>query len=588
MREKRQLLTILLCNLFLTMTVAFFSPLEVFLSNITDFQFPFRNIWWVQLIVAVGGALALTLVMGVLPARAGQIAASVTLGLGVAAYVQAMFLNGSMVSLTGDRMEISSGQVIWNLVIWGAIILIAIAAVVWFGRRKFRGTGMAMAWLAAALVLVQAVAFVSLVATTDLSGGDKENDLSTDGEFDLAQGTNVIEFVLDTADGMYVGPMLTNYPELNESLSGWTYYPNATSTHSRTYPSIVYMLTGEKCTFDLPMEQYVAQSYENSHYLEELHDAGTDVRVYTWDPEMVADSAQAYVSNCTGFLFGQFENLDLPNLEWNLLKIGLYKSTPYALKETFAYDSAEVNRTSYRKMEMDERNYNFYDPDFWYDFRVFDKMTVNPGYRKAFRFYHLFGVHPGVNWDENMETVEVEDTEDTEFRIRALRGSFRMLESYIQDMKALGIYDDALIIVTADHGIAGRGGDGPSPEKQSAATVLMMVKYPGSDLSQPLKTDRSPVSHADIYATVEEALGVANGGYGSGKTLHDFTEGEERERLYYHSVLRSDEEGEIFLREYQVDGDAEDFSNWHRTGRWWDIVYSQNTVSAEPYDGGDI
>ncbi len=588
-KRKRSLFTILACNLFFTLTVAFFSPLEVLVANIGEFMLPFHNIWWFQLLVAVGAALVLTLVMYLLPPRAGQIAAALTLGLGLAAYIQAMFLNGAMVNLTGEKMKITEGEITWNLVIWGAILLAVLLAVIIGGIRHYKGTGLAMRWLACALTAMQAVAFVSLVLTTDTTYKDTNNSLSVEGQFELSKGQNAIEFVFDTADGMYVHTLLEEYPELKDTLSGWTWYPNATSVHSRTYPSICYMLTGQVCHFDLPADEYIDQAYANSNYLRGLHDSGTDVRLYTFDPEMVADSSQEYVSNCSGYRYSLFENLELPKLEENLMKVALYKSAPYRFKNNFSYSMYRINMTSFKNEDDSYREYNYMDPDFYYDLTETAPMTVTDRYDKAFRFYHTWGVHPGADWDENLNGVEeTEDTEDTVYRTHVLRGSFRILESYIQQMKDLGIYDDALIIVTADHGIAGRGGDGESPEKQSAACVMMLVKYPHSDLSQPLQVNKAPVSHADIFATVEAELGAENGGYGSGRALNDFTEGEERERLYYHSVLRSDEEGEIFLREYQVDGDAEDFANWHKTGNWWDILYSYNAVSGEPYDGGDI
>jgi hypothetical protein len=56
-------------------------------------------------------------------------------------------------------------------------------------------------------------------------------------------------------------------------------------------------------------------------------------------------------------------------------------------------------------------------------------------------------------------------------------------------------------------------------------------------------------------------------------------ENETRRRLYYYTALYSDTDGEIALREYEINGDANDLANWQPTGNWWNIDYSVNKVS---------
>ena len=583
-KPRRSFWTLLLCNLFLTLTVTFFSPMEVILANLQEFFFPFRNVWWFVLLIALGEALVLTLVMFILPATAGRIAAGISLGLGLAAYVQAMFLNGSMVSLTGERMKLTDSQVVVNLVIWGLIIVGVLLAVILGGLRHRKNTEIAMRWVAGALTLMQTVAFVSTVMTTDISDQGMDHYLSTDGEFEMSADTNVIEFVFDTVDGTFVHEMLDQFPDVYEVLSGWVYYPNATSRYSRTYPSVPYMLTGSSCWFDVPWDQYVDQAFSESVYLKRLHESGADVRVFAMDAHLVSDNAEQYIANSSSYRYSQFENLNLQKLAENIRKIGMYKSLPYQFKNRFTYSTVRINMSSFVKPELFSRDFSYMDPEFYEEVTRTDPLTKTDRYSRAFRFYHLFGTHPGVDWDENMNYVYLEEMPDGEApRGAALRGSFKILEAYISQMKELGIYDRATIIVTTDHGIAGRGGPEETLDKQSPACPLLMVKYPGSDLTKPLQVSEAPVSHTDIFATVEKALSVPVSGTGSGQSLDEFEENQDRERYYYHSALWSDESGEIALREYLIDGNAEDLANWHLTGRWWDIVYSMNAVSPEAF-----
>ena len=599
MKKKRQLLTILLCNLFLTLTVAFFSPMEVLLINLKEFYFSFANVWWLQLLLALGVALVLTLIMFVLPPRVGHAAAGLSLGLGVAAYVQALLLNGRMIVLSGEEMSVSSRDKIINLVIWGAIVLAVLLAVILFGRKRWKGTNFAMRFAAVALTVMQTVAFVSTALTSDLSSKEVGHFLTTEKQFTLSDDTNVVEFVLDTADGVYVAEMMEEFPELNEILSGWTWYPNATSMYSRTFPAITYMLSGEKFFFDHDPNEYIEEAYQKSSFLPGLYEAGTDIRLYSWNPEYVGTSADPYVANSTPFFFGKFENMDLPNVERNIMNMGLYKSMPYQFKDNFKYDISDINITSFKGLEegselaafmngefvyhgvdQEAGAYSFKDEEFNY---AFDRaMTVTDEYKKAYRFYHLLGVHPGYYWDEDLYPADEEEGEMPE-QYRALRGSFRNIELCIDQMKALGIYDKATIIVTADHGYSGPGGDGSTLERVVTACPLMMVKPAGSDTSVPLQINHAPVSQDEIFATVEQGLGVKVSGTGSGKALTEIAENEARDRLYYFIASWDYAGPEVCLREYVVNGDAEDIANWKLTGNWWDITHSVNVISPDPF-----
>ena len=142
MEKKRQPLTILICNLFLALTAVFFSPMEVVLANLKEFYFSFANVWWFQLLAAIAAAAVLTLVMIALPPRAGRIAAGLSLGLGLAAYVQALFLNGKMKVLSGEALVLSGREKALNLAVWGLVILAAIMAVALAGK----STGKRPAW----------------------------------------------------------------------------------------------------------------------------------------------------------------------------------------------------------------------------------------------------------------------------------------------------------------------------------------------------------------------------------------------------------------------------------------------------------
>ena len=576
MQGRRSIWVILLCNLFLSLTVVFFLPMEVVLGNQKEFFFSFSTIWWLQALIAIAIALVLSLPMFLLPPRAGTAAAAVSLGIGIAFWAQSMFLNGEMGTLTGEAIEISETGVIINAAIWVLLIIGTIALVTIFIRKQHKQTRLAMCLVAGALTLMQAAGCASLLFSSDLSPRAPDPYLSGEGQYTVSWGTNTIVFVLDTTDQIYFHRMMEKYPEMNDILSGWEYFDNTTSVYSRTYPSVTYLLTGEKCYFDRDFRQYVDEAFEKSTFLKRLHENGTDVRVFPMNPAMVGNYTEDYIANSSGYDYRAFSNLDIGKLEENLACISMYKGFPYILKSAAAYSLQNVNISSYKPTDEKAVAYcTICEPDF-NALLYRDGMTVSEEYDKAFRFYHLWGCHPGYWWNERFEESADAAPED------ALRGSFLMIQEYSQKLKDLHLYDGTTIIVTTDHGSS--GGDPDSLDVPAAACPLILVKYPDSDENQPLTVNHAPVSHEDLFATIEESLDVKASGTGSGEALCDFYDGEERTRYYYYSALYSDEDGEVALREYAINGDANELGNWKTTGNWWEIQYTMNKKSGKKFD----
>lgn len=548
--------TCAVCAVFCAFTFLFFAPLEVILLNFMEFRFSFDGVWLFQLTVAFGAAAILFGLLLLLPPKVRRIAEALVTGGTLAAWVQTMFLNNSMISLTGDEMQVSRSQTILNLLIWAGIIAGFTVLVIFLAKRKGKTADIVIRAAGAALTAMQCVALVSLVLTTDTSSRSVHL-LSSEGEFEFGTGRNVIMIVADTADEEYFREILEKYPELNESLSGWTYYTNAVSTYSRTYPSLPYLITGQKCWFDTPKTEYVSKAFRESTFLKTIAESGTDVRLFTTEDHMIGNDAYQYIAN--GIDAGNEKaHLYYPQLEKNLVKIFLYKCMPYALKNMFRYEVGLMNLSSFDYRPFRE----CYDPS------IYQKLISNGGIRvtdklqDTYKLFHLWSSHLGANWNAELEVTGERNYPE------ALRGTFKFIEKLIDELRNKGIYDQTMIIVTADHGIP--AGDNKQHERTRATCPIMLVKYPDSDLQQPLSRNHAPVCHDDLFETTYRAFGRKGDPYGSGKALEDYTEGEDRTRIHYFEAV-DERLVEVEMVEYAIHGDAYDFSSWEKTGNRWEI-----------------
>lgn len=199
--QKKPLFAVLLCNLFLSMTVVFFQPLAYGLFNVIEF--PFDSLWGGQLLIALGFTLVLSALMLLLPARGGRIAAAVSLGAGIAFLAQSLLLNeGRPLAMNADwlmKME--------NIFVWFSIVVVSIAAMVYFSGSEGKKAEKVICLIACVLIVMQAMSF-TILGTSREQGYrrldyDPQEELS--GETGFAELMNIslergLPFFLKPAD----------------------------------------------------------------------------------------------------------------------------------------------------------------------------------------------------------------------------------------------------------------------------------------------------------------------------------------------------------------------------------------------------
>ena len=550
----------------------FFAPLGIVYGNINQFIFSPGEIIWILIAFCAAATAVMTAVGTLLPFKASLILNAIEFSGGLCCYVQSFFLNGKMGTLTGESDHYSLSTVLVNLLLWvliAAVIIVGAILLIKFKKEQLaRSVVMS---LALSLTVMQLTAFVSTVFTSDGmigSGVQKSYYMSDIGEYEISSDKNTVMFIIDTCDGRYLEQAISEYPDIFDGLDGFVYYPNATSTHSRTYPSMPYLLTGEICHFDKPYNEYVDEAYKNNSYIEDIKATGCNIGLYT-NNQYVANKGMMSIDNSVS---NSETRISFIGTLKQMGRISLYRNVPYALKSRFRYGGESVNENViFIPKSAPQRCITSNDVAF-YNRLVSDGIAVSGSYSKAFRMYHMWGAHPGGKFDQNMQPAKQGST------TQCIRGNFLIIQDYIRQMKELGVYEDSTIIITADHGSSNGSSDKRPLVIDSAPTVAMLVKPSGCGMSnEGVTISTAPVCHADLFSTVIASL---DGNYEKyGTPVWDHTEGEQRTRYYYNQALYSDEDGEIALREYAVTGDARDVSNWKLTGNDWDILYSERAVS---------
>ncbi len=550
-------------SIFFSFTLFFFSPLEIFLGNSNAFIFSLGNIWWVLFTMSLLFSAIITLLSLALPKTIAFIFDILIFALGICGYIQSLFLNGAMSSLTGDGDTYSNALINTNLIIWAIIIVgLVTATAVLIKKGRFDSFKKPICFISSVIVIMQLAAFC--VSATSTSTAEQYFYLSNKGQYELSLNKNTIIFIVDTCDGYYVDKMLAENPETVDGFDGFINYPDAIAAHSRTYPSLPYLLTGEICYFDKPYDTYINDAHQNSTYLKDIADLGTDIGLYT-DSQYLGNSNTQYVSNSA--LFVGNATVSFNGTFFWMSRMSLYRNMPYLFKSIFNYTDRQMNSGC---MKIEDACYSSEDLKLYRDLKA-NGLTCTDEYDKTLRLYHLWGAHAGGDFDRNLNEVSSADPYE------AMLGDFKLIREYIDYMKNAGIYDDATIIITADHGISSGTSDTKPLEIDRPVRSLLMVKPSGTTGVTGMTTSNAPVCHQDLFATVIESFDGNTEPYG--KTIFEINENEQRTRLYYHTMMYSDTDGEVALREYAITGDSRDFNNWKLTGNYWDIKYSERAVS---------
>ena len=549
--QKKKFIYSLLIHCFFAVTIIVFGPFEIFISNRNDYLFTFRDFAWILVACALVYLIAAMATSMLLRGILYDILHLLVFSFTMCCYAQAMLMNGKMKALTGESVTFSIPLRALNLCVWGIFFLFVLIS--YFYRKKIMQKVIKV--ICILISGMQLVALVSLLFTTPVLTEEKNGYFSTKGMQELSANTNVIVFILDFFDGRYMEELLQEDESLLEPFKGFTYFPNATSVHSRTYPSIPYILTGQKCFYNEEPADYINDAYEESSFLPTLKDNQVNLGLYTYE-QYVGSSIKHDVYNYTS----QKPSISIREVIRYSMKMVLYRDMPYFAKNRFLYDIDDLNSDVLQEnTDSDQpQKYQIFQDEWFAQELQLNQMKANLN-EDSFRFFHLGSCQ--LNLDDPLPTG---------------KRSLEIVNQYLQEMENLGIYQDATIILMADHGHSGGGDTLDLPQK--TAVPLMMVKPAGKGMKDELVVSEAPVSQTDFMATVADGFGLDTDSFGS--TVFDITD-QSRERFYYYTALYSATEGEVELREYSVNSDARKASSYVFTGQKWKIQKSDNKVAQQ-------
>ena len=431
-----RILLLLPPTIFLIFTFAIYMPSSLFISNIDDFALDYIKIVPLIALVSVAVLVIVYIIGLIIPLKRlfySYVLLVFSLALGF--YIQGNFLNPAFNSLNGKEIAWSEYKIngIISIIAW--ILVFVVPQVVYAIKENIMS--LIVKW---GSLFVTAMQLVSVVVHKVVS-----NDFAVtkNGEFELSSKNNTIMFVVDTLDASWFEDMLLPNEEYKKSLKDFTYFDDAVAGGAPTVLGIPTLLTG-KIDMDASRDtsEYYKDAYESSSLFADMQKSNCNVKLFTefyyldyCDKNSVDNlkMEQKYViSSRRGFMEC-------------LYKFVSFYAMPQFLKQNFWLYSGEFNQ--YITLEDNTSNlYKLDDAQFYQDFKEKGITTQND--KDTFVMYHLNGAHSPYVMDENAQAVP-SDSIGVDSQIR---GIFKIIKEYMDELKAKGIYDSSTIIITADHG----------------------------------------------------------------------------------------------------------------------------------------
>ena len=463
-------------------TTVFIGPLDIINTNSTYLTFTAGDLLWTCAWVTLLGSAVLGALLAFIPKGRIQAAVfGVLLGIAVMFYVQALFMDGSITMLDGsgyDWREFGSAGVV-NIIIWIAVI-VGLGAVSFFLPDIVKTYGYI---ICAAIIVAQGIALITSWVPADHSTPNYQLDGSE--MYTLSSEDNFIIISLDQFNPLIFEEALEEDPTLYDTFKDFVYYDNCSSVYSFTFPSLMFLMTHNYLDTSVPTREAVSNAWHSdlaNDFYDMIHDQGYTVNLY-----MEANYAAISAENMLGKADNVVEAGSLiitPEFFWYVTEMSLYRYVPMMLKNvTYVSTGGIVDLSAYEGVGKLTINYDFYET-------LLDEGITLTDEKSCYNWYHLQGPHfPYIVSYDGYKVPE-----DTTTREEQLHGYLVAVGEFLNQMKELGIYDDANIIITADHGYF------------ECFQAVFMVKTAGQTQDE-MVTSSAPISQEDISATILYLMG---------------------------------------------------------------------------------
>ena len=445
-------------------------PLNIFINNTEDIPISLKDTFLSELFFFFI-LLSFLYIMLLMPFPLVRIIGTFFSATFISSYIQLMFFNKYTGVLLGGNYDWKSNQLysILNIFVWLFVFIL-----VFFLSFNKKTTKIPFFLNIAILIMLFSGLFSllisSLVSGKDLNNKDNRNYyLSTDEKYTVGK-ENVIILIADAVDNAFIKEILNDNPDFFNDYNDFTLYTDTCCVYDYTGRSLQQMLYGY--TFKDGTERTVP-------FMERLKNNGYRILSFSYNSISGPDNPSQYIDN---YVYSEKAVL----IRKDRIRDNYWKVTSYQLFPCMFKHLSKVDKVNFDNC----LDINFVTRNNVTENEVFDKnlnLSMNPISDKCFIYQHIDGAHyPSDDY-----------VKDTMY-------SLTIFKKYIAQMKELGVYDDSVIIIAADHGVHDDVDGVPFP---TAGTPMFMIKGKNEKHTE-IVLSKTPMYFMDFQPTIIKYAGL--------------------------------------------------------------------------------
>ena len=477
---------ILLTHIFL------FSPFTIYLGNTGEFS---SSIWLVLRLFSIPALSLLTILVVIgwlFPPRIKRLYTVIVAILGILVWFQSNVIVWDYGLLDGRSID-------WSVAPWKGWVDLSIWCVALIVGTVFYER-MAKKLIQTALVLfaIQVAQFGYLViANKDIVFGTTKISSSTESLNELYKFSskhNVVHLMLDGFQSDVFSDLIKQVPEFKSTFNGFTFYADTLGAFPYTRFAVPAFFTGKIYHNDVPKDEFIAKAFSGKSILNTAYASGYDIDI-AGEEYWIPFYTKGQYTNA----YGIPNNIHMSDADFvldntaTLLDLTLFRIAPHFIKEQIYNNQKWLIAPQLVDKEFLQFPYFSHTALMK---QLTEKMTVERE-SPVYKYIHIMTTHTpmvvtpqcgyaGGVLQNNRPTLTAQSkcTLDT-------------IANLFGKMKSLGIYDDALIIMHADHG----GWVPPYKFKRHQASNGMVIEPWMASLSSPLLAIKPPGASGNLVVS---------------------------------------------------------------------------------------
>jgi hypothetical protein len=490
--------------LLVVLPLCLFGPHTIYSGNEAEFTAPFWTL--VRPLLAAGAGIALLLFgLGLaLPSKAFRAYVVLLFALGLVLWIQGNLLIADYGVFNGEAIDFrpQAWRNPYEISLWIGLPLAAVAAT--------RFVFPIAAFASGALVALQLASIGVAVARADTTAAVEWKG-PADSMFELSSRQNVIHIVLDGFQSELFHEILEeDRPTFDRSWSGAVFFADHAGAFPSTIVSIPAMLTGTVYRNERDLQRYVRDHFDSGSLFKSLRAGGFRV-------DGIAGMQYDH-NSATNFYRMPRPYVSYPEYVqfagWQLADLTLFRYAPHVLRP-WIYNNDDWRLQS-RFGPGDTTSRRFHSVN---GAAVLGDLVRRVNVKtdeRVYKYIHVGIPHLPIAVDAQCAYTGTLRVTRQRYKDQA-RCAIKRVTELMDRLQQLGVYDDALVVISSDHGLGftplkfvhnRQLPPGPLSTLAARAMALLVVKAPGSH--GPVRISYAPTAITDIPATVLDAVGVAH------------------------------------------------------------------------------